>query len=99
MRSGLNILFEEDIEMQDAIEDITTFVDDADDLQIGVAEDRYKDESAHLFTSNEVIDKLILDESVEKLLSEELDEVHMSDEDIDELFDDIDDIEDDEIDI
>ena len=32
MRSGLNSLFEEDIEMQDAIEDIAEFIDDVDDL-------------------------------------------------------------------
>ena len=88
MRSGLNSLFEEDIEMQDAIEDIAEFIDDVDDLQIGVAADRYKDEKAHLFTTSEAVEELMVKEAVDELLSDDFDEVHLSDEDIDELFDD-----------
>ena len=51
---GLDSLFEEDIEMQDAIEDMDSIVSDDEDLLIGVIEDRFKTESNdHLFTDED----------------------------------------------
>ena len=87
---SLNALFEEDIEMQDAIEDIDS-LDDTDDMIIGVIEDRYKDENAHLFTEEITKENIELQETVDKLLSDEYDDVDLSDEDYDDLFDDDDD--------
>ena len=90
---SLNALFEEDIEMQDAIEDIDGLIDDTDDIIIGVIEDRYKDESAHLFSENIIRENIKLQEDVDELLNDD-DEVDLSDEDLDDLFDDDDEIDD-----
>lgn len=59
MGSRLDSLFEEDIEMQDALEDIGNLTDNSEDMILGVIEDRANEkESAetHLFT-NESSDK------------------------------------------
>ena len=86
---SLNTLFEEDIEMQDAIEDMNDLVDDTDDIILGVIEDRYTDESAHLFTNEDVtLEELQLKEDVDELLDDKFDKVDLSDEDIDDLLDD-----------
>lgn len=59
MGSRLDSLFEEDIEMQDALEDIGNLTDNSEDMVLGVIEDRANEkESAetHLFT-NEAFDE------------------------------------------
>lgn len=89
---SLDTLFEEDIEMQDAIEDMDSLVSDDEDILIGVIEDRFKTESAkvHLFTNkdyNSLKEEMQLAEDVEELLDDKYDEVHLSDEDLDDLFD------------
>lgn len=59
MGSRLDSLFEEDIEMQDALEDIGNLTDNSEDMILGVIEDRANEkESAetHLFT-NEASDE------------------------------------------
>lgn len=88
---SLNALFEEDIEMQDAIEDIDDLIDDTDDIIIGVTEDRYKDESAHLFTEEFTKEDIELQEAVDELLDDDKYDMDLSDEDYDDLFDDDDD--------
>ncbi len=90
---SLDTLFEEDIEMQDAIEDMDSLVSDDEDILIGVIEDRFKTESSkvHLFTNedyNSLKEEMQLAEDVEELLDDKYDEVHLSDEDLDDLFDD-----------
>lgn len=90
---SLDTLFEEDIEMQDAIEDMDSLVSDDEDILIGVIEDRFKTESTevHLFTNedyNSLKEAMQLAEDVEELLDDKYDEVHLSDEDLDDLFDD-----------
>ncbi len=92
---SLNTLFEEDIEMQDAIEDIDDLIDDTDDIIIGVTEDRYKDESAHLFSEEFTKEDIELQETVDELLDDDkYEDVDLSDEDYDDLFDDDDGIDD-----
>jgi len=55
--SILNMLFEEDIEMQDAIEDIAELNDNSEDIIIGSIEDRFsKDGEVHLFAGEENLD-------------------------------------------
>lgn len=88
---SLNALFEEDIEMQDAIEDIDDLFDDTDDMIIGVTEDRYKDEGAHLFTEEFTKEDIELQEDVDELLDDDKYDIDLSDEDYDDLFDDDDD--------
>lgn len=88
---SLNALFEEDIEMQDAIEDISDLADDTDDIIIGSIEDRYKDEGAHLFSEEITKEDIELQESVDELLDDKYDDVDLTDEDYDDLFDDDDD--------
>ena len=54
MGSRLDSLFEEDIEMQDALEDIGNLTDNSEDMILGIIEDRANEkESAetHLFTN------------------------------------------------
>ena len=54
MSSRLDSLFEEDVQMQDALEDLGSFTDNSDDIILGVIEDRaVAKESAevHLFTN------------------------------------------------
>ena len=88
---SLDTLFEEDIEMQDAIEDMDSLVSDNEDLLIGVIEDRFKTESSnHLFTNedyNSIREELELEKDVDDLLSYKYDEHHLSDEDLDDIFD------------
>lgn len=88
---GLDSLFEEDIEMQDAIEDMDSIVSDDEDLLIGVIEDRFKTESNdHLFTDEDykAFEKECeLENDVDDLLSDRYDKHELSDEDLDELFD------------
>ena len=90
---SLNTLFEEDIEMQDAIEDMDSLAGDDEDILIGVIEDRFKTESSdvHLFTNedyNILREEMQLSEDVEELLDDKYDDIHLSDDDLDELFDD-----------
>ena len=90
---SLNTLFEEDIEMQDAIEDMDSLAGDDEDILIGVIEDRFKTESSdvHLFTNedyNLLREEMQLNEDVEELLDDKYDDMHLSDDDLDELFDD-----------
>ena len=90
---SLNTLFEEDIEMQDAIEDMDSLAGDDEDILIGVIEDRFKTESSdvHLFTNedyNLLREEMQLSEDIEELLDDKYDEMHLSDDDLDELFDD-----------
>ena len=40
MSSRLDSLFEEDVQMQDALEDLGSFTDNSDDIILGVIEDR-----------------------------------------------------------
>lgn len=52
--SRLSKIFEEDIENQDALEDITDLFTDDEDIIIGAMEDRYdamKESEIHLFTN------------------------------------------------
>ena len=90
---GLDSLFEEDIEMQDAIEDMDSIVSDDEDLLIGVIEDRFKTESTntnHLFTDEDYRafkEECELENDVDDLLSDKYDKHELSDEDLDELFD------------
>lgn len=54
MGSRLDSLFEEDVQMQDALEDIGNLTDNSEDIILGIIEDRANDkESAetHLFTN------------------------------------------------
>ena len=84
---SLNTLFEEDVEMQDAIEDIDSLIDDTDDIIIGAIEDRYKDEAAHLFTDDSIIEEAEeLKETVAELFDEKFDIINLSEEDIDYLL-------------
>lgn len=75
MLKRLTSLFEEDIEMQDAIEDIDSFVDDSDDIEVDVAATHYKDTGNHLFS--EVKDS---DAEIEELFREDDEEDSIIDE-------------------
>ena len=84
----LNMLFEEDIAMQDAIDDIEDFADDSTDIIIGAIEDRYtakKDSETHLFTDDDEVNE-------DGLTAEEENEINVAilngDIDPDELVDD-----------
>ena len=54
MSSRLDSLFEEDVQMQDALEDLGSFTDNSDDIILGVIEDRAvakESTEVHLFTN------------------------------------------------
>ena len=54
MSSRLDSLFEEDVQMQDALEDLGSFTDNSDDIIFGVIEDRAvakESTEVHLFTN------------------------------------------------
>lgn len=54
MGSRLDSLFEEDIQMQDALEDLGSITDDSEDIILGVIEDQAKNREnseTHLFTN------------------------------------------------
>ena len=54
MSSRLDSLFEEDVQMQDALEDLGSFTDNSDDIILGVIEDRAVAKESievHLFTN------------------------------------------------
>ncbi len=67
--SMLSLLFEEDIDMQDALDDADNIADENEDTIIGVFEDRAKDDKVHLF-DNEVEPDYELEDNVEKLLDD-----------------------------
>lgn len=87
----LDAIFEEDIEMQDALENIDSLMDNSEDIIIGSIEQRYneiEESKVHLFT-NEATDVEVNDDG---LTPDEEAEVQAalldSDEDIEELVDD-----------
>lgn len=92
----LNMLFEEDIAMADAIDDIEDFADDSTDIIIGAIEDRYaakKETETHLFEDEDEVneDGLTAEEENEinvAILNGEIDADELVD---DDEFDDIDD--------
>lgn len=54
MGSRLDSLFEEDVQMQDALEDIGNLTDNSEDIILGIIEDRANDKESvetHLFTN------------------------------------------------
>lgn len=54
MSSRLDSLFEEDVQMQDALEDLGSFTDNSDDIILGVIEDRAvakESTEVHLFAN------------------------------------------------
>lgn len=67
--SMLSLLFEEDINLQDALEDADNIADDNEDTIIGVFEDRAKDDKVHLFDNEKELD-YELEDNVEKLLDD-----------------------------
>lgn len=89
--SMLSLLFEEDINMQDALEDADNIADDNEDTIIGVLEDRAKDNKVHLF-EKEVEPDYELEDSVEKLLDDsvmEEAEAIVAEEDIKNILDEL----------
>lgn len=76
--SMLSLIFEEDINMQDALEDADNIADGNEDTIIGVLEDRSKDNKVHLFQNEEEVDYELQD-NVEKLLDDsEMDEIEQT---------------------
>lgn len=67
--SMLSLLFEEDINLQDALDDADNIANDNEDTIIGVFEDRAKDDKIHLF-DNEKEPDYELEDNVEKLLDD-----------------------------
>lgn len=67
--SMLSLLFEEDINLQDALDNADNIADDNEDTIIGVFEDRAKDDKIHLF-DNEKEPDYELEDNVEKLLDD-----------------------------
>lgn len=54
MSSRLDSLFEEDVQMQDALEELSSFTDNSDDIILGVIEDRAvakESTEVHLFVN------------------------------------------------
>jgi len=93
--SRLDTIFEEDIEMQDALDSIETLVDNSEDIIIGSIENRYnalEEGKVHLFT-NEDADMELNDDG---LTPEEENEVNAAlldnDEDLEDLASDDEDL-------
>ena len=90
----LNLLFEEDIAMQDAIEDADNIADENEDTIIGVIEDRSKDNKVHLFEKEKEVD-YDLEKDVEDLMDDSIMDNANKDvayEELEDLVDDDDDI-------
>lgn len=103
--SLLSALFEEDIEMQDAIEDIEDFADDSQDIILGAMEDRYnklKEDEVHVLDDEEDLevndDGLTAEEEtqVNMMMLNGLDDENFNPEDLAE--DDLEDLGEDEAD-
>lgn len=103
--SRLTSLFEEDIEMQDALEDLETLTDDSEDILLLGIEENYnaiKANEVHLFANEAMVNKdgLTPEEEAQiaaAFLDDEISEKTMSPEEIEELEkefldDDIDDL-------
>ena len=88
MSTILDMLFEEDIEAQDALDDLIDFTDDSEDIILGAINDRIsaKEESEnHIFANEEPVNADGLTDAEERDLNLEL---LNSDENIDDLIDD-----------
>lgn len=90
--SMLSLIFEEDINLQDALDDADNIADDNEDTIIGIFEDRAKDDKTHLF-ENEKEPDYELEDNVEKLLDDsEMEDIKatIADQELDEAIDELD---------
>lgn len=85
----LTMIFEEDIAMQDAVDDIEDFADDSSDIILGTIEDRYnekRDSETHLFEKEPEVNEDGLTDEEETELNVAL--LNTDDVDLEDLVDD-----------